>query len=286
MLYDLAVIVDFHTHIFPPEISAERQDYAALDPTFADLYGGHKAKLASAQDLLESMNNAAIDVSVALGFAWRDEALCRRHNDYLLETAAQFGGRIVPFYTLPLAAGPDAVHREAERCIRGGARGFGELRPESVSIALDMELSDALAAAAGDKRLLLFHVSEPVGHVYPGKEGFALDAFYRFVQAHPETAVVGAHWGGGLPFYALMPEVKLALANCRFDTAATSLLYTEDVYQTGVSLVGADKVLFGSDFPLLSQARSRRRIEESGLDVETTDLILGGNAARILGLQC
>jgi len=33
-----------------------------------------------------------------------------------------------------------------------------------------------------------------------------------------------------------------------------------------VRLVGADRVLFGSDFPLLSQATSRRRVEEAGLD--------------------
>jgi hypothetical protein len=43
-------------------------------------------------------------------------------------------------------------------------------------------------------------------------------------------------------------------------------------------------VLFGSDYPLLSQSRSRRRIEEAGLTSEARDLILGGNAASLFGL--
>jgi predicted TIM-barrel fold metal-dependent hydrolase len=279
------VIIDCHTHIFPPEVSAARDDFLASDPTFRQLYASPKATLAAAGDLLASMERSGVGVSVALGFAWTGECDCWRHNDYLLESADQAGGRIIPFYTLPLASGASAVVAEAERCIAAGALGFGELRPESLGVDLDGELGDALATASGGTRPLLFHVSEPVGHAYPGKEGFALTALYRFVQTHPDTPVIAAHWGGGLPFYALMPEVKSALSNCSFDTAASSLLYEEGVYQAAVSLVGADKVLFGSDFPLLGQASSRRRIEAAGLRQEQCEQVLGANAARLLGLQ-
>jgi predicted TIM-barrel fold metal-dependent hydrolase len=278
------VIVDIHTHVFPLEVIADRERYLPSEPTFRELYASPKARLASANDLVRSMNDASIDVSVVLGFAWRDLDLCRRHNDCLLEAAAKSNGRIVAFCTLPLAAGPEAIVAEAERCAAGGARGFGELRPESAGVDLN-ELAEALKEAGHDHRMLLFHVSEPVGHAYPGKEGFALEAFYRFVQAHPETKVVGAHWGGGLPFYALMPEVRLALAKTSFDTAGTSLLYTPDVYRRGIDLVRAESILFGSDFPLLSQSRSRQRIEAAGLDDADRDAILGGNTARLLGLE-
>lgn len=277
------MIVDFHTHIFPPDVADNRDAYVAADATFSTLYGSPKAHIASAEDLIASMDEAGIDASVALGFAWRDLDHCRRHNDYLLEAASQSAGRIIAFCTLPLAAGPDAVAAEARRCIECGARGFGELRPDSVAVDLDPpEMSQALQyAGAGGP--LLFHVTEPVGHAYPGKEGFALDAFYRFVVAHPGLRVIGAHWGGGLPFYALMPEVKLALEHAAFDTAGTSLLYDASVYRRGVDSVGAGHVLFGSDFPLLRQGRSRRRIEEdAGLTDEEIAAVLGGNAARLL----
>ena len=126
------MIVDIHTHVFPPEVAANRDAYLAADATFRELYSDPKARIASADDLLASMDAAGVDVSVALGFAWSDEATVRLHNDYLLHIAASSGGRIVPFCTLPLASGNDAIEREMRRCVAGGARGFGELRPDNL----------------------------------------------------------------------------------------------------------------------------------------------------------
>jgi hypothetical protein len=48
--------------------------------------------------------------------------------------------------------------------------------------------------------------------------------------------------------------------------------------------VGADKVLFGTDFPLLRHQRLLRQVEQVGLDAEARQAILGENVARLLGL--
>jgi hypothetical protein len=231
------------------------------------------------------MEEAEVDTSVVLGFAWSEQELCREHNEYLLETAARSGGRIIPFCVIQPRAGDDAL-AEIERCVRGGARGLGELRPESQGYALDQGAGDMLAGAALRHDLvLLFHVSEPVGHAYPGKSGLSLDAFYRFVSCHQGLTAVGAHWAGGLPFYALMPEVREALANVYVDTAATPLLYGQAIYGQVAALVGAERILFGSDYPLVSQRRQRQAIED-GLrdDEDSRRLILGENACRLLRL--
>ena len=105
--------------------------------------------------------------------------------------------------------------------------------------------------------MLLFHVTEPVGHRYPGKQGLRCPAFYDFICRHPDVKTIGAHWGGGLPFYDSMPEVRQALGRIHVDTAASSLLYGDGIYKRVVDQLGADSILFGSDYPLLSQARSR-----------------------------
>jgi predicted TIM-barrel fold metal-dependent hydrolase len=122
------VIIDIHAHIFPPDVRDRREEYAGRDPTFAEMYASPRAKIATAEDLLASMDEAGVDVSVALGFAWREHDLCVQHNEYILETAKS-EGRIVPFCTINMAA--DKAIEEVERCAKAGAKGLGELRPES-----------------------------------------------------------------------------------------------------------------------------------------------------------
>ena len=98
------------------------------------------------------------------------------------------------------------------------------------------------------------HTSEPVGHLYQGKGHTTPDVTMRFIEnarAYPNVKIICAHWGGGLPFYALMPEVKDALQNVWFDTAASPFLYSPEIFTIVADLVGADRILLGSDFPLI-----------------------------------
>jgi predicted TIM-barrel fold metal-dependent hydrolase len=276
----MSVIVDIHTHIFPPGVAANREAYLAADPTFRELYSDPKARLASADDLLASMGAGGVDVSVALGFAWTDEATVRLHNDYLLDVAASSGGRIVPFCTLPLASNEDAIERELRRCVVLGAPGFGELRPDNLRFDIAGERGARLAVLARELDVtLLFHASEPVGHTYPGKDGGAVGPLYTFLNANLGTKVILAHLGGGLPFYAHMPEVRRAIEGVGFDTAACGYLYEAPAY----AAVEPSCLLFGSDFPLITQTRARRELE-AALSQEQHAAVLGGNAARWLGI--
>jgi predicted TIM-barrel fold metal-dependent hydrolase len=277
------VIVDFHTHIFPPDIVERRDEYRGRDATFATLYGKPNARLATAEDLIESMDIAGVDVSVALGFAWRDPDICRLHSEYLLESAARFPGRIVPFPIVNPGAGVAAkLGLEQWGHL---AKGIGELRPNDQGFELDSPAGDLLAEAANLGLTLLFHVSEPVGHDYAGKGGLDIGAFYRFLTRHPGTRVVGAHWAGGLPLYAVMPEVRSVFQYVYVDTSASSLLYHRSIFASVIHLIGVERILFGSDFPLLSQKKQLALLDEAGLSVQQRMLITGGNAAPLLGLH-
>ena len=112
-----------------------------------------------------------------------------------------------------------------------------------------------------------------------------LASLYQFILQNPNARIVAAHWGGGLPFYSLMPEVSAALGNVSFDSAGTSLLYSPSIYAAVADLVGASSIVFGSDFPLLKQKRSRQRIEAAELTVAQREMVLGGNASVLLGLE-
>ena len=285
MRYHSYVIIDAHAHIFPPDVHEHRDEYLRRDATFRELYDNPKARIATAEELLASMDAAGIDRSVACGFAWRDAELCRRHNDYLLEVAAQSGGRLIPFCTVQ-PSDQDA-RDELKRWAARGARGLGELRPESQGYRLiDSGEADLLAWGADAYDLaVLFHASEPVGHIYPGKAGLPVDQLYRFIADFPGVTVIAAHWGGGLPFYALMPEVREQLSRVYFDTAATGFLYGPEIYLRGIELVGAEHILFGSDFPLVSQERAPQELREAPIDEEARRLILGENTRGLLRLS-
>jgi predicted TIM-barrel fold metal-dependent hydrolase len=278
------MLIDAHTHIFPAAFLQQREELTREEPVFAALYADPAAKLATPPELLAAVQRNAMDAAVALGISWRSMQRCRAHNDAMLAAAAESAGRIIPFCTVAPAAPPAEVRRELERCARAGARGVGELRL-GVHGGLDGAAGETLAGCAEDLGLtLLFHASEPVGHRYPGKEGGELGVLWRFIAAHPRVRVVLAHWGGGLPFYALMPEVRAALANVWFDTAATTLLYAAAIYRTVIDLVGAERILFGSDFPLLGPRRQLRALADAPITDRERALIAGGNAARLLGL--
>jgi len=276
------VILDAHAHVFPPDFIARRAELLALDPTFAEMYGNPRARLATADDLLDAMHGAGVDRAVTAGFAWRDPQLCRMHNDYLLRTAGEARGQLLPFCTLPLGDAT-AARLEVSLCARGGAAGFGELRPECQGASLaDPAVSDLLswASEAYDVPLLV-HASEPVGHQYAGKEGLGLGPLYAFIDEHPQVRLIAAHWGGGLPFYALMPEVKVALDHVWFDTAAGTLLYEGAIFRLVADLVGAQRILFGSDYPLLSPRGQIAAIEAAELSAAERAGILGDNAAAL-----
>lgn len=277
------MIVDFHTHVMPPWVIEEREALAREDPCFRMLYGDQAARIATVDDLITSMDEAGIEVSVVLNIGWAKHDMCVRTNDYLLEAAARWPGRVLSFCMVQPTS-PDLALRELERCAHGGAFGIGELRPDSQGYSLtDTALLEPLATAVVHHQLvLLTHVSEPVGHLYPGKGTITPEQPYAFARAFPAATLVCAHWGGGLPFYALMPEVADALANVYFDTAASHYLYRPDVFETASRLVGSDRILFGSDYPLIRQRKALEKTQDANLCPEARQAILGHNAMSLI----
>jgi len=280
------MIIDFHTHVFPPRIKKNRQKYVDSDPCFAILYSESKAKLATVDELIDSMDKAGVDISVIVNIGWITHELCVETNDYILESIARYPNRLIGFCAVQPQS-YEAALAEIERCARAGVRGVGEMRP-------DMQLFDFsdeevivpfVEVLRKHNLIMLTHASEPVGHDYPGKGSITPDMLYPLITKFPDLPIVCAHWGGGLPFYALMPEVKQAMGNVFFDTAASPLLYSPEVYNQVVQLVGADKILFGSDYPLLKQSRLLDEVRSLDLPEETKNLILSGNAQRLLGIQ-
>ena len=241
------------------------------DATFRELFSDPRARLASAEDLIEAMDEDGVDQSVVMGYGWTDIELARRCNDYIVEAVREHPDRLIGFGSVNPAWGDEAT-LELERCVQLGLRGLGELHPDTQGFDLGNAdtMRPVLEVADEHGLVITTHSSEPVGHLYQGKGRTTPDVLIRFIEnarSYPNVKIVCAHWGGGLPFYALMPEVREALKNAWFDTAASPFLYDASVFRTVSRLVGTEKVLLGSDYPLLSFGRLARQVEEAGLNV-------------------
>jgi len=280
------MIVDFHAHIFPPEVCNRRAELAGSDPAFGLLYGNPAARMVTADETVQAMDQEGVQLAVVFGFPWSDPGLCRMANDYVLEAQQRYPARLRAFYTPAPGGGPlearlalDALHR--------GMKGIGEVACYSLAGSRgggDWSRLRPLAEAALEQKVpFLLHTNEPVGHLYPGKVEMRLKDLWGFARELPELALVLAHWGGGLFFYELMRSVRQSLGNLYYDTAASPFLYDPRVYRVAVEILGADRILFGSDYPLISPSRYFKEMEEAGLSPDERERILGANALELLG---
>ncbi len=278
------MIIDFHTHITAPEIIARRDEYLVRDAWFRDLYANPKARLSSAEDLIFAMDRDSVDQAVVFGFGWRDMDMCRRDNDYVIESVARYPERLIGFAIVNPQCGAEAV-REIERCAAAGLRGVGELMPDGQGYRLDDQeiMAPIVEVAMEHDMLLLTHSSEPVGHLYPGKGTVTPDEIIRFARLFPDARLVCAHWGGGTIFYEMMPEVARIMCNVYYDMAASLFLYNDDIFSLAARLVPG-KVLFATDYPLIGPGAFIRRLEAARMPTATLRRILGGNAWRVLKL--
>lgn len=274
-------IVDAHTHIFPAEVNDRKDVFLGRDPWFGELYGHPLARVVTAEEMVHSMEVAGFAQSIACGFPWSDPGLCRMHNDYMHESSRHFPGRLPWLATVaPLDPG---AGQEAERCFELGAVGIGELNADGQGFDFRQpeQLAPLVEVCLAHDRPIMFHTSEPLGHTYPGKGTASPEKFIQFLQAFPDLRVVAAHWGGGLPFYELMPEIRLATANLVYDSGASTKLYRFDVFRSVIDVVGHERVLFGSDYPVLKQRRFLRSVLQAGLNDDELPAILETNARRV-----
>jgi predicted TIM-barrel fold metal-dependent hydrolase len=277
------VIIDCHTHIFPDEVRKDRKTFCEKDKGFSFIYADSKARMAGVEELITSMDESGVERSVICGFSWGQPDLCSLHNQYLMESASRYPNRLIVFISL-LFSTPDWSERELDRGLKEGAKGVGEIAFYDREMnSQDIESMNLIFTQMERQKIpVLLHTNELIGHSYPGKGETPLERFYELILSFPNLPIILAHWGGGLPFYELMPEVAKRMANVYYDTAASPFLYSRRIYSIVSEIVGAEKILFGTDFPLLSPKRYLQEFKASGLTEGDQEKIMGLNFSRLI----
>jgi len=274
--------IDVHTHIFPEEINKNRERFFRGENEFKSIYESESAKMVTADELIVQMDENGIDVSVVFGFPWNNIEFAKINNDYIIHSVKKFPNRLIGFTCLnPLSK--NAIY-EVERCLSSGLKGVGEIAfyLDDINEKIIKKLEDIMLICLKKDYPFMLHTNEPVGHEYPGKADMKLKNIYNFVKSYPDNKIILAHLGGGIFFYKIMKkEVDEVMKNVYYDTAAVPFLYKKQVYIESLKFAGIDKILFGSDYPLINPQRYFKDIDEVLKDEILNSAIKGENAKKL-----
>ena len=279
------MIVDSHTHLFPETVRNDRSRFFDKEPEFKLLYNSPRAKISTIAELIQTMDTHGVDMSVVSGFPWRNPDSARKNNDTLLAAVQAYPDRIKGLACFDLAW--TGAADEAVRCMDAGLSGVGELAFYLSGIdAKALTLLEPVMTVLRGKgnRPCMIHTNEPIGHPYPGKTPITLEQIDTLARTFPDNRIILAHWGGGIFFYRVMKkQVKETLKNIWYDTAASVFLYDPEIYNMAIQADVIDKVLFGTDFPLLTPDRYYADMDKSAMTPAHKRQVLGENALALFG---
>ena len=275
-------IIDFHVHIYPPEIIRDCEKISENEPYFNALIHNKVHKWAALEDLLLRMQRDNITRAIIFGFAFQDMGLCKICNDYIIDCVKKFPDKLTGLCVVPPC--DKNLEREIMRCADSGLIGAGELFPDGQNINISDEnqtlrLTNAIRAA---NFFILWHLAEPVGHEYVGKGKTSTRDAFKFCVNNPDITTIFAHFGGGLWIYELMPEVKKILSNTYYDIAAMPYLYDAKIFDAIKAAGMTHKFLMGSDYPILDSSRYEKKFNDSNLDINEIKQIKFLNAENLL----
>jgi len=124
-----------------------------------------------------------------------------------------------------------------------------------------------------------------VGHtgpLCPSETGRPIPYIDEVALEFPELKIIAGHIG--YPWTQEMIAVATKHQNVFIDTSAyTANRYPPELVQY-MGSHGRYKVMFGTNYPMLTAARALEGLENLGLDDEAQSLFLSGNAVRVFGL--
>lgn len=291
-------IMDAHIHHYPEAISRDPTAWAehAGEAYWASLVGPKSAQsFVTTEQLLADMDAAHVEKAVLAGWYWEKGDTCQMHNDWYAELILKHPDRFVAFASVQALEGEKALD-SFKKAIDQGFKGLGECFPALQGFGMQDPTWLKLVELATSQRMpILLHVTEPVGKPYLGKHRHDFAPYEWLAKSYPEAKLIFAHWGGLMAAYELNPSFAQTARNVYYDTAASPLLYDMRIFELMIELVGAQKILYGSDYPLrLYPSRQKQpdfktfldAIQELGLPQEDLKAVLGANLQTLLDRAC
>jgi predicted TIM-barrel fold metal-dependent hydrolase len=261
------MIIDAHMHVWPDHIADAMQSQrpSGMPLRFDGKLSG----------LLRTMDESGIDRGLALGVGIKASVVART-NEFIGTVPRD---RLVPMGTVH----PDLPVEENIRSLKDNGIVGVKLHPLFQALSLsDPRVRDILAALAEEGMPVISHVG--AGGDDEANERGAPDALRRLADDLPDLKLIACHYGG----YHRLDEAEEHVVGSRVVLETSWPPTLADLEKERLVAIirrhGADRVVFGSDWPMADPAAEIAAIRELGLTKDEEDGVLGGNLARILDL--
>lgn len=261
-------IIDIHTHIYPDKIARKATESVRV------FYGGigETDMDGTERTLLRRGREAGISRFVILPVAIRPDRV-QSINNFILQKAAQTP-EYIPFGTVHAAM--DGLSQEVERLLTAGVKGI-KMHPDSQCFPIDDPRLFPLYEIIRGRVPVMLHMGDArYNYSHPIKLRKILDMF-------PGLSAIAAHFGG----YS-MPETARELlqdTDCVMDISSSMMFMEPGVPEKYINLYGAERMAFGSDYPMFDPVKEREFFLNLHLTHAQKEQIAYKTAERILNLR-
>ncbi|MDE7229140.1 MAG: amidohydrolase family protein [Oscillospiraceae bacterium] len=260
------MIIDAHAHIFPDKIAQKATD--GISAFYGGLKIGYDGTLGA---LIEEGTAAGVDRFIVQSVATVPSQV-RAINDFISESVRKYPDKLIGFGALHPDF--DDIAGETERIISLGLKGI-KIHGDFQQFFVDDEFAYPIYEAAEGRLPILFHV---------GDERYDFSSperLLRVVKRFPGLTVIAAHlagwsmWDKGVELF----EHSGVYADCSSSLYAMSPEHAAEL----IRRIGADRVMWGTDYPMWGAAKELERFDKLPLSDREKQMILSGNALRLLG---
>ena len=290
-------MIDAHTHVYPEWVAQNPLRFVqdSAESHWGEMVLPRNGRpsiqgFASPEEMIRAMDASGVQTAILLGWYWEQAKTCRWHNEVMVEWMHYAPDRLLAFASIY----PDeTIDSQLQEIQDQGFFGIGELHIGVQNYSHENAYWHRLFTYCQSNGLPInFHVTESLLWKPLGQVPTPFEAFIEIARRYPDLVMILAHLGGGLPFFAQHRHLAQALKNVYYDTAALPLLYHPQILRPIADLVGADRLIFGSDYPLRLYPKQKNPQDmttfveqlrcDSELDAIELEAMFAGNIRRLL----
>lgn len=258
-------IIDIHTHIYPDKVAMKAAD------SIRDFYKIGGDQDGTAGMLLERGKKAGVSQFVILPVAIRPDRV-HSINDFIIRETQDFDC-FVGFGTVHIDM--EDMMDEVERIASLGLKGI-KIHPDCQKFAIDDPRLFPMYEAIQGKLPVFLHMGDKrYDYSHPAR-------LRRVLEQFPKLDAVAAHFGGYSMYETACRELKDT--NCIMDVSSSLAFMAEGEAEHYINLYGAERMAFGTDYPVWDPVEEVQRLMQLKLSDEQKEQIAWKTAARFLNL--